>query len=72
MNCVEHGPEHIAFELESAHGFPLKLVRCPSAVTAVSAGDSGLYSTGFEQYGQCSGHRYVISASNAYGRGTVI
>ena len=27
MNCVEHGPEHIAFELERAHGFPLKLGR---------------------------------------------
>ena len=25
MNCIEHGPEYIAFELESAHGFPLKL-----------------------------------------------
>src|SRR4030095_8168145 len=27
MNCVEQGPEHIAFELESAHSFPLKLAR---------------------------------------------
>ena len=27
MNCVEHGPEHIAFELERAYGFPLKLGR---------------------------------------------
>ena len=27
MNCVEHGPEHVAFELERAHGFPLKLGR---------------------------------------------
>ena len=27
MNCVEHGPEDIAFELERAHGFPLKLGR---------------------------------------------
>jgi hypothetical protein len=27
MNCVEHGPEHVAFELERAHGFALKLGR---------------------------------------------
>jgi len=27
MNGVEHGPEHIAFELESARGFPLELGR---------------------------------------------
>jgi hypothetical protein len=27
---------------------------------------------GFEQYGQCNGHRYVISASNAYGRGAIM
>src|ERR1700759_4142545 len=27
MNCIEQGPEHIAFELESAQSFPLKL-RC--------------------------------------------
>src|SRR6476620_3969354 len=25
MNCVEDGPEHITFELERAHGLPLKL-----------------------------------------------
>src|SRR6188474_1535599 len=25
MNCVEHGPEHIALELKRAHGFLLKL-----------------------------------------------
>src|SRR5262245_29666331 len=27
MDCVEYGPEHIAFELERAHGSPLKLGR---------------------------------------------
>src|SRR5882757_2259611 len=27
MNCVEHGPEYITFELESTHSFPLKLAR---------------------------------------------
>src|SRR4029077_14127368 len=27
---------------------------------------------GLEQYGQCKGHRYVISASKAYGRGVIM
>src|ERR1041385_6014873 len=27
MNCVEHGPEHIAFKIERTQGFALKLRR---------------------------------------------
>ena len=55
-----------ALEICSLTGKPVSAQRlCEGASHSEAA-------TGFEQYGQCSGHRYVISASSAYGRGRFI